>query len=254
MTDSIANGRPLLEVEDLVVRYRGRPRPQRSAPASAAAVRACGVRRVDVGRGGARWSRSSASPAAARPRRRRRSCGWSRGLGERPFDGDDVTSLSAARLRTLRRRMQLIYQDPYESLDPRFRVATTLAEPLVIHRIGSRGERARRVVASARARRPRARRALRGSLPARALRRPAPAGRDRREPGPRAGAPRRGRARLDARRLRARRDPRASSTSCATRGLAVLMITHDLSTAARFADRICVMYLGRIVEEGPARR
>ena len=32
------------------------------------------------------------------------------------------------------------------------------------------------------------------------------------------------------------------------------MITHDLSTAARFADRICVMYLGRIVEEGPAEQ
>src|SRR5206468_12258940 len=36
-------------------------------------------------------------------------------------------------------------------------------------------------------------------------------------------------------------------------GMGILMITHDLSTAAHFADRICVMYLGRIVEEGPAR-
>src|SRR5439155_17386606 len=36
-------------------------------------------------------------------------------------------------------------------------------------------------------------------------------------------------------------------------GLGILMITHDLSTAAHYADRIAVMYLGRIVEEGPAK-
>ena len=57
------------------------------------------------------------------------------------FDGVDVGALSHDALRSLRRRMQIIYQDPYESLDPRFRVSTTVAEPLVIHRIGSRAER-----------------------------------------------------------------------------------------------------------------
>ena len=66
-------------------------------------------------------------------------------------------------------------------------------------------------------------------------------------------AARRRRAGLDARRLRPRRDPRAPRRAPTASGLGILMITHDLSTAAHFADRIAVMYLGRIVEEGPAR-
>ena len=49
-------------------------------------------------------------------------------------------ALGTAQLRPLRREMQIIYQDPYESLDPRFRVRDTVAEPLLIHGIGGSGD------------------------------------------------------------------------------------------------------------------
>ncbi|HXM38789.1 MAG TPA: oligopeptide/dipeptide ABC transporter ATP-binding protein [Gemmatimonadales bacterium] len=49
------------------------------------------------------------------------------------FDGNDVFALDAARLRALRRRMQIVFQDPYSSLNPRMTVAQTLREPLEIH-------------------------------------------------------------------------------------------------------------------------
>jgi len=62
------------------------------------------------------------------------------------FEGEDISSLGHRDLRPLRKRMQIIYQDPYESLDPRFRVRQTVEEPLTIHRIGSRQERSRMVV------------------------------------------------------------------------------------------------------------
>src|SRR5919198_516808 len=63
------------------------------------------------------------------------------------FEGRDVTRLSTRELRPLRRRMQLIYQDPYESLDPRLRVRQTVEEPLVVHRLGgSRTKRRERVM------------------------------------------------------------------------------------------------------------
>ena len=51
------------------------------------------------------------------------------------FDGNDVFALDAARLRALRRRMQIVFQDPYSSLNPRMTVEETLREPLEIHRL-----------------------------------------------------------------------------------------------------------------------
>jgi peptide/nickel transport system ATP-binding protein len=167
------------------------------------------------------------------------------------FDGVDVTGLSHRELRRLRRRMQLIYQDPYESLDPRFRVAATVAEPLAIHGIGTREERRAAVD-----------RALEqvGLSPAGLY-----AGR---YPHELSGGQRQRIAIaaslvLEPELLVA--DEPVSMLDVSVRagilgildelrngGLGVLMITHDLSTAARFADRICVMYLGRIVEVGPA--
>ena len=52
------------------------------------------------------------------------------------LDGLDISRLSRRHLRPLRRRVQIIYQDPYESLDPRFRVRDAVEEPLKIHGIG----------------------------------------------------------------------------------------------------------------------
>jgi oligopeptide/dipeptide ABC transporter ATP-binding protein len=65
--------------------------------------------------------------------------------GEVRFDGQDLLSLGADELRRLRRDVQIIFQDPYSSLNPRMRVGKTIEEPLAIHRIGNRGERLDRV-------------------------------------------------------------------------------------------------------------
>jgi peptide/nickel transport system ATP-binding protein len=61
------------------------------------------------------------------------------------FDGQELTGLSQAQLRRLRRRMQLIFQDPYASLDPRMRVGEIVGEGLAIHGLASGAERRRRV-------------------------------------------------------------------------------------------------------------
>ena len=251
MSRHAGNGRPLLEVRDLVVRYRVPRglsgsllrRPQRFVHAVSGV--SLSVRRGElvalVGESGC--GKTSTAQAILRLVRSE--------SGIVSFDGVDVTGLPQDDLRRLRRRMQIIYQDPYESLDPRFRVATTVGEPLAIHRIGSRSER---------------RAAVRHALERVGL---APAGLfvDR-FPHELSGGQRQRVAiaaslvlepdllvadepvsMLD---VSVRAGILAILDELRDRGLAVLMITHDLSTAARFADRIAVMYLGRIVEEGPA--
>ncbi len=65
--------------------------------------------------------------------------------GEIRFNDTDLRSLSRRELRRARRDMQIVFQDPYSSLNPRMRAGDIVEEPLVIHRIGTRGERAARV-------------------------------------------------------------------------------------------------------------
>ena len=246
------NGRPLLEVEDLVVRYRvprglsgallRRPHRHVHAVSGVSLTVRRGEMVALVGESGC----GKTSTAQAILRLVQAEDGSVR------FDGTEVTDLSHDSLRRLRRRMQIIYQDPYESLDPRFRVSTTVEEPLVIHRIGSRAERQVKV----------------GHALERVGLAPAELFVDR-FPHELSGGQRQRVAiaaslvlepellvadepvsMLD---VSVRAGILAILDELRTRGLAVLMITHDLSTAAHFADRIAVMYLGRIVEEGPAR-
>ncbi|MFF2297100.1 ATP-binding cassette domain-containing protein [Arthrobacter sp. NPDC058127] len=61
------------------------------------------------------------------------------------FDGVDLTSLSKPEMRRMRKRIQMVFQDPNGSLDPRFTVADLVEEPLVIHGVSDPAERSRRV-------------------------------------------------------------------------------------------------------------
>ncbi len=64
--------------------------------------------------------------------------------GEVRFEGQDVLGLDQRSLRKLRRKTQVIFQDPYSSLNPRMKVGSIVSEPLIIHRVGTRRERAER--------------------------------------------------------------------------------------------------------------
>ena len=65
--------------------------------------------------------------------------------GEVRFRGEDVLAFDRARMRAARRDMQMVFQDPYSSLNPRMRARDIVEEPLIIHRLGTESERRARV-------------------------------------------------------------------------------------------------------------
>jgi oligopeptide/dipeptide ABC transporter ATP-binding protein len=169
--------------------------------------------------------------------------------GEVLFDGEPLLGLSGGDLRRKRRHMQMIFQDPYGSLNPRMRVASIVREGLDIHRLGSRAERAERV-----------RRLLAMvDLPPDAA---------ERYPHEFSGGQRQriGIARalaVEPRFIVADEAVSALDVSIQAQilnllqdvqrrlGLTMLFIAHDLRIVEHVSDRVAIMYLGRIVESGP---
>ncbi|MGH2382401.1 MAG: ABC transporter ATP-binding protein [Candidatus Limnocylindria bacterium] len=170
------------------------------------------------------------------------------------LDGEEVGALSGRGLQRLRRRVQMIFQDPYESLNPRMTVADIVAEPLRVHRVAPTRAELRARVAGALTQA--------GLTPVDAYlhRYPFELSGGQRQRVVIAAA-----LALEPSLLVA--DEPVSMLDVSIRaeilnllsalareqGIAVVMITHDLSTVAAYADRIAVMYLGRIVEHGPTR-
>ncbi len=174
--------------------------------------------------------------------------------GRLTFDGRDVSQLWGVRaLRGYRRRVQLIFQDPYETINPKQTIHDFVAEPLVVNRIGASGqERKTRVFAALEAA---------GLRPAGdfAFRYPHELSGGQRQRVVIAGA-----LVMDPEMIVADEPVSMLDVSIRTellrlmldlrveRGLTYLFITHDLSLAWILADRIAVMYLGKIMEIGPA--
>jgi len=171
--------------------------------------------------------------------------------GSIEFGGRDIARLPADRVRPLRREIQMVFQDPFASLDPRLTVGFSVAEPLYVHGVAKGTEAADRVS-----------RLLRHvGLPADAA---------QRYPHEFSGGQRQRIAIARALALQPKiiiADEAVSALDVSIRaqivnllldlqaefGLAYLFISHDMAVVERISHRVAVMYLGQIVEIGPRR-
>ena len=167
------------------------------------------------------------------------------------FEGRDITHLSDKERKAIRQRIQMVFQDPYESLNPTQTIGEIVSEPLVVHGLSTdpdeRNERVRRALEDA------------GLKPAESYlnRFPHQLSGGQRQRVVIAGA-----LVLEPHLLLADEPVSMLDVSIRaeiinlladlrkSRGISVIFITHDLGTVGYFADKVGVMYLGRIVEIG----
>lgn len=174
--------------------------------------------------------------------------------GEILFEGDDITEFDSKRLKEFRRNCQIIFQDPYEAINPRFPVARIVTEPLIIHSIGDRKDRQRRVV-----------RALEdaGLKPAEKYLDSFP---DELSGGERQRVNIARAIVLEPDFLVADEPVSMLDVSVRSgilslfnkfrreRDMSIIYVSHDLSTINHLCDRTMIMYLGNIVEVGDTRQ
>jgi oligopeptide/dipeptide ABC transporter ATP-binding protein len=170
--------------------------------------------------------------------------------GEISFDGEDVTNLKGEALRLLRRKMQIIFQDPYASLNPRMRIGSAVGHPLEIHNLAKGAEKRKRVLELLE---------KVGLSPAEQFINLYP---HQLSGGQRQRAALSRSIITDPEFVVADEPVSMIDVSLRTTlidlmldlqkdlGLTYLFITHDLAVAKYISDRIAIMYLGKIVEMG----